>query len=356
MEPRTTKPGDRLVHCALIARWVVRFLFTGLAVALALGGLPAWAERTVVVIFWIFVSLALIGSVTEIVKLTDAYAKRISRYIAPVTAGSLARQHQLSHRTRLERYIGWSLSAVAIFSLLAAGHPALAGMLAISVILAIIRRIHYRVLRGEINESWAYPAARAISALIRFAGPFLFRYVYFPAMICAAVLVAPVMPIALPLMWPNKARIGRRLREFFEKPDGLIYFVYSELHQREHFLGPNGVLFPYRKMVVSRDWHRDIAPKKEALGRERFRHDPEGQLLNLCNFSRIAEHQPSVAVVDAHRVTYVESLCRQYYTREHDGGAELEASEEYLRTKLAEAFGPPPLQPEPPAEQAIGTT
>ena len=56
------------------------------------------------------------------------------------------------------------------------------------------------------------------------------------------------------------------LREAFDRPDGFIYFLWSESLQRVPYLEQGGLLEPYAEHVVERNWRRDIMEGVDGAG------------------------------------------------------------------------------------------
>ena len=142
----------------------------------------------------------------------------------------------------------------------------------------------------------------------------------------------------------ERARIRRaaaayRLREAFGKPDGFLYFLYAEPHQRARFLGPTGLLAGRGDRVVARDWRADILGARTASGARRFRQAPEGALLHVNGTSNMQKDLPFLAIVPPRGRVQVFRLAYAYRARRRDQGAALAGAEMEARAAIAVALG-----------------
>ena len=135
-------------------------------------------------------------------------------------------------------------------------------------------------------------------------------------------------------------RDSRTLPREFGMPDGVIYFVYAEPHQREHFLGRDGVLYEARNRVVARDWRTDIKSDKHMAGWEQFCKTPEGRMLEQRNITNMGKHLPMVAVARPWRRLNVYRFCEPYRRRNREDTA-LSKMEKHLWRKIHWALPKP---------------
>ena len=160
------------------------------------------------------------------------------------------------------------------------------------------------------------------------------------------VLSIPIIVVASPLMlillvgalFQNPAifkRLTWRAHDFRKaqsKPEGMIYFVYAEPHQRAHFLEKPGVLAPFQKWLVMRDWRTDLAPRRK--GSE---DTPELQLLRHYKISNLSKDLPFIAIINRNERVITFRCNEAYRARERDATA-LAALEERIRSAAARAF------------------
>jgi len=185
----------------------------------------------------------------------------------------------------------------------------------------------YGTLNGDQDDEILNPSIlTGVTGLLLLFGPFL-------------VLVSPVyLPILAYEFW-CKIRTAKDLRGKFGKPDGLIYFLYSEPHQYEHFLGEGGVLAAYGEQVVARNWRTCIRPAREGPGWEDFEESAEGRLLKHFEISRLRHHLPFVAVVPPSPWLKGFQMSKVYRARRRDNGRALRKLEEQIKKAVSKAFG-----------------
>ena len=152
------------------------------------------------------------------------------------------------------------------------------------------------------------------------------------------ILVSPVVVVAAPFIfaWDRRAarRDSRGLRVAFDRPGGLVYFLYSEPHQYECFLGKGGVLHEVRGRVVARDWRADVRACIDESGWEAFKETAEGRMLSRLQLTNMREHLPAVIVARPRKWIKVFRFSEQYRKRRRDGGKSLENEERCLRRAI----------------------
>ena len=134
----------------------------------------------------------------------------------------------------------------------------------------------------------------------------------------------------------RKRRLARRLRLTFDRPGGAVYFVYSEQHQFDRFLGPGGVLQAAIGGVVARNWRNDIQPGWSTRSKTPLA-EPERALLRRYQVSNMREHLPFAVVIAADDSLHAFHLSKPYRMRLRDGGAALGEAESRLRLFIATA-------------------
>ena len=229
-----------------------------------------------------------------------------------------------------ERWIRRLLMAAVLFFLVDAGQLVLAALLLFSVLARITLRFHHRIINHD--NTLPYWLWLDLGVYLLVGGILLF------------ITLLVVNPFILAMDVRNRRRTKRgagRLCELFERSHGLVYFAYSEPHQRECFLGENGVLAPYREHVIERDWRRDIAPKRKGAGPEHTFEEPECWLLGYCKITNMHDDLPFVAVVEVCSLGGWFVASEAYRARRRDGAVAFGKLEESIRTELAGVFGPP---------------
>jgi len=149
--------------------------------------------------------------------------------------------------------------------------------------------------------------------------------------------------------WEREARLERahvhraaasyRLRELFGKPDGFVYFMCSEPHQREHFLGPGGLLANLGDNVVARDYRIHVLKARTSRNWKAFNRSPEGALLYVNSIGNMRRDLPFIAVVPPRGLVQVFRLSEPYRARMRDGGAALARAEMEVRVAIATQLG-----------------
>lgn len=171
-----------------------------------------------------------------------------------------------------------------------------------------------------------FPVSIAVLGMCLALGPFL-------------VLASPILLPWLAWEFWSSTRMAGDLRRKFDKPGGLIYFLYSEPHQYEHFLGESGVLGAYRDKVVARNWRTCIRPAREGQGWEEFGESAEGRLLERFEISRLRHHLPFVVVIPPSPWLKGFQMSKAYRARRRDNGRALRELEERINKAANKALG-----------------
>ena len=292
----------------------------GAALVLDLGIEPDWSGQIAEVLLWSFaiLSMGVVGG--ALIAFMSEHGERLSKRV----------DDKWRSVNWAERLIRRLLMAVLLFLLVDAGQLALAALILFSMLTKITLRFHHRII--DHDDQLPYWLWFDLCVYLLVGGLLLF------------VTLLVVNPIIFAFELRNRRRTKRgagRLCELFERPHGLVYFAYSEPHQRECFLGENGVLAPYREHVIERDWRRDIALKRKGADREHTLEEPECWLLGYCKITNMGDDLPFVAVVEACSLGDWFVASEAYRARRRDGAVALGKLEESIGTALAEAFGPP---------------
>ena len=327
-------------------------LITGVACALALGSMPWRAEELAVIALWTIVVFHIVTLSYLAANMTSAVTNFLRTYhLQAPTAEEWAREFEWPTAGPVAEGIRRTFSLGVVVLLIVSGTLLLAGAFSLAVILEIAVRERHKLLRAEPGDSAPHPASMAVSLVSRFVAPF-------PFVSLTLVLSLPNIvndgPEELFDLWRDRSKV-RRLCEAFARPAGFIYFAYADSTQREHFAGENGVLAPYRDLVVERDWLRDVVPRHEKMGQTRFFAEPEGWLLAKCEVLNMEWGLPFIAVVKSRRLYDWIVFNDPYRMREGDGSAELAGLELRLASSLNAALGPPTGDDDsPPAGAGIG--
>ena len=191
--------------------------------------------------------------------------------------------------------------------------------------------VFYHLVWGVVRLGWFLFKVpfRLVAAVWRkcvrlYSASKIFRYV---AVGIGVILILPILPFYLLWELYCGVRDSRALRAEFDRPEGLVYFVYSEPHQFEHFMGQAGVLDPARLVVVARDWRLDLGRKKQRPG---WAKSAEGKMLNHLVVRSLRTDLPLVVVARPWRPAQVHQLSAPYRARLRDAGAALTEAEARL--------------------------
>lgn len=291
-------------------------LATALALVLAFDAWPMAAEETITAILWngVLVLLTLSGlSFLFLVFAEDG--------------GNVVQGKQpLGWPRAIGFYALVLLRLVLLSAICWAGQWLLAGLY-LALICVVSATRWYGTIAGHQDDEVLNPSIlTALTGLCLLFGPFL-------------LLVSPVLlPILAYEHWCN-IRTAKDLRRKFNKPGGFIYFLYSEPHQYEHFLGEGGVLAAYRDQVVARDWRTRIRPEREGPAWQEFRKSAEGRLLKRFEISRLRHHLPFVAVIPPSPWVKDFQMSEAYRARQRDKGAALRKLENQIELAAGKVFG-----------------
>lgn len=151
------------------------------------------------------------------------------------------------------------------------------------------------------------------------------------------ILVSPIVAVAAPFIFAFDRRGRRRdslgIRAAFDRPEGLVYFLYSEPHQYEHFLGKSDVLCGVDDRVVARDWRADVRSRIDELGWEEFKKTAEGRMLSRLGLTSMKD-LPAVVVARRGKPVKLFRFSEFYRQRRRDGGERLANEERRLRRAL----------------------
>jgi len=339
------------------------------ALWLALGAPPGWAEEMILTYFWILVvgviaagTIAAYGWTVGRTGLQKHYDSRRRsgewsdrpppRLTPPVTP-----EPPRSTGQQLTMWL-WRARWIAIaWALWAASQPLLAGLYLLASLIMLAARTRARCEKhGD-------------SARIDVLARVVYVIVWWPLVaVATSVVTAFVVPfiivdniwrwlsggrdkskLELQTSWEREARLERahvhraaasyRLREVFGKPDGFVYFMSSEPHQRQHFLGPGGLLANLGDSVVARDYRTHVLTARTTRNWKAFNRSPEGALLHVNGISNMRRDLPFIAVVPPRGLVQVFRLSEPYRARMREGGAALAQAETEVRVAIATQLG-----------------
>lgn len=372
-QPDRNAPAATVDYTPLISgSGIFGICVTAGALWLATGTPPGWAASVILTYFWIVVvgmifvsSVLAYGWTVGRSWLHKHYKKSRRRSGArsdlppPPLAPPVTPEPPRTAGQQLTMWLWRASWLVVTWALWTAGQPLLAGLYLLASMLKLTIRVRARRMRhGD-------------TARIDFLARAVHFVVWWPLV---AVAVSAVTAILIPFVlfgeiwdrifgasgakphpqtnWEREQRLERarvrraaasyRLREAFGKPGGFVYFLYSEPHQRAHFLDAGGLLAGTGGRVVARDWRKDITPARKAVGWTRFQKTPEGALLHVNGIGSMQNDLPMIAVVPARGCVQVFRLGDAYRTRRRDKGAALARAVMDARTAIAVVLGPGP--------------
>lgn len=258
-------------------------------------------------------------------------------------------------RQRIVKWF-WRTAALAVtWGLWTAGYSLLAGLYFLGALSLLSAGVHEERLKQGDNAGTA-PFSRAIHAILHWplviVGAILFFAIILPLSAVDAIYYRITgKPRPQPVADSERdervrqARIRRgaasyRLRAAFHRPTGFVYFMSSEPHQRDHFLGPGGLLSDLGDRVVDRDYRRHVLETRNSYNWQAFEQAPEGALLHVNGISNMRRDLPFVAIVPPYGKVQVFRPSEPYRARKRDGGAALAEAETEIGAAIEEALGP----------------
>ncbi len=330
------------------------------ALWLALGAPPIWAESMIVTTFWIYALIMIVGACLQAAAFTfgpGVQKRALQSDLRQDMSGSWPEspttpEPARTWRRQLTMWLWRAGLIVVAWALWTAGYPLLAGLCILGPLL---------LLSADVRER---RQKHSDSARIDFLSRAVHFIVWWPLVaagtVCAAAILAPLgilgaiyerivgtlrhpLPESEREARAHEARIRRaaasyRLREAFGKPEGFVYFMCSEPHQREHFLGDGGLLAALGDRVVARDYRRHVMETRTTYNWQAFELAPEGALLRLNGVSNMRRDLPFIAVVPPRGRVQIFRLSKPYRARTRDRGAALEQAEAELRVAIDAAF------------------
>ena len=261
---------------------------------------------------------------------------------------------------RLRRILKFLWRALPLV-LLAGGHYGLAALVAFLLVLGIARHVEDRRILGEIDEvdpagraihgavfaigERAAPATRAVGRLLGWkvgrvpVFGILLSILLLPLILVVAVVSIPFWVYGVVRSGADATRRERDLVRATHAGGTLAWFAYAEAHQREHFLGPGGVLHEVADRVIVRDWRRGLQARAHGV-EAGDADDLDGVVLKHLNLTNMREDLPVLVFFEAHGRMAVYRLNRAYRRRLRDGGDLLAQLEEGMRLQLERAALP----------------
>jgi hypothetical protein len=339
------------------------------ALWLALGTPPGWAESMILTYFWIVAIGAIVvgggAAYGWIVGRTwmrkhHEETRQRSGARSEIPPPRLTPQTTPEPPRSLAQHFAmwlWRASWILVtWALWIAGQPLLAGLYLLASLFKLVIRVRARRERhGDTARIdvigrmiyfivWWPLVAVATSVVTAIVVPFI----VFGAIWDRIFGIAPTTP--KPQMdWEREARLERvpirraaasyRLREAFGKPGGFVYFLYSEPHQRRHFLEPGGLLADLGDRVVARDYRRHVLEARTTSNWKALQQSPEGALLRVNGISNMRRDLPFIAIVPPRGLLQVFRLSEPYRARQRDSGAALIKAEMDVRAAIAVTLG-----------------
>jgi len=301
---RARRAGYVTLHLAVaVAAWV-----------LLVDPSPAY-ERAVLPFFW---ALAVFVFATSVIALFSVFIsghqERNPWLKGPPGAGPL-------HAGHFVHLALWT-------ALIAGGQLLLVSAFVLSLLMGVALHVEAIYCRRDQQGRWIDPLSRSVHRLMR-------GLIY-------AVYVCVGTPLALIAHGVERLEMrwtARLLRKSLGNDGEFIYFLYSEAHQRDHFLGEDGLLDGVPVPVVARTWRDDVTPAREAMGWVKFHATAEGRLLHACKITRLRENLPFIAIVPPKGRVQIFKISQPYRARRRDKGAALAEAEAEIRAAIEAAFG-----------------
>jgi hypothetical protein len=315
----------------------------------------------IVTAFWLYTTVMWVGAIAQSAALQMhghkyAFQRGRGREEAKNSGGdvSVVRESARNWRRKVVKWL-WRAAVFAVtWGLWTAGYSWLAGLYFLGALFLLSADVREKRLE-EGNTAKIDFFARAVHAIF-----------HWPLVVLGVILIIAItLPLSAidaiyyritgkPRPQPvadserderlRQARIRRaaasyRLREAFDRPAGFIYFMCSEPHQRDHFLGPGGLLADLGDHVVARDYRKHVLETRNSYNWQAFEQAPEGALLHVNGISNMRRDLPFAAVVPTYGPVHVFRLSEPYRARKRDGGAALAEAEAEIRKAMAAALG-----------------
>ena len=333
---------------------------------LAFGAPAAWVESMIVTAFWIMSLVMISGAgLAAVAFMLNPEMRKRKQALALRSGGQQDALYSPPERaitpepvrTPGRTVVMWlwrAGSLVVVWGLWSAGYPLLAGLYLIGQLMLLSMGVRERRQKhGDTARIGLFD--RAVDLIIRlpllFIGMVLFvaggLIFGIPAMIYDRIFgTHPLQPAPETEREARirQARIRRaaasyRLREEFGKPDGFVYFMCSEPHQRKHFLGPDGLLTDLGDRVVARGYRQHVLEARNSYNWMAFEQAPEGALLHVNGIGNMRRDLPFIALVPPCGKVQVFRLSEPYRARKRDGGAALAEAETEIRAVIMEVLG-----------------
>ena len=140
------------------------------------------------------------------------------------------------------------------------------------------------------------------------------------------------------LLGIGAAREAAELRQAFGRPDGFIYFLWSESPQRVPYLEQGGLLEPYAEHVVERSWRRDIMDGAGGAGGSAVKRAAERRL--LARHDVLRKGTPFLVIVPPKGCPRAVRLAGRGNRRWWTGDPNAQTIEFSVLSAVTKAFGP----------------
>lgn len=339
---------------------IVQILIVSSALWLALGTSLFWLENMLVTAFWLYAMVMVVGAMAQSAALQMHGHKYVFK-------GSQGREEARdlgvsdsvtpdSARSWRQRFVKWLRRAAVLivtWGLWTAGYSLPAFLYFLGALFLLSADAHERRLKqGDSARIDIF--AHAVHAVIHWplviVGAILFFAITLPLSVLGAIydrITGAPPPPASDSERDERVRQARirraaasyRLRAALDRPVGFVYFMSSEPHQRDHFLGPGSLLADLGNRVVVRDYRKHVLETRTSYNWQAFEQAPEGALLHVNGISNMRRDLPFVAVVPPYGTVRVFRLCEPYRARKRDGGAALSEAESEICAAIAETLG-----------------
>lgn len=310
---------------------IIRYEAAGIAVGIvaitgplwiALGTPPGWAGRLIVVAWWLVLLTGLLTSSMALWSSVDnplpyRLASRIFRIGDPS-----------AERGGIPEIAGSRLlTTYCLFVPLVLAAAGMAGPGGLAVLLLL-------VIRAESAQRELIEAADAARPprLGRIA-----RANHFVVINAVQLVFSPVRHSSR-LLGIGAAKEAAELRAAFGRPQGFIYFLWSEPLQRVPYLEQGSLLEAYADYIVERSWRRDIMGGVEGSARKTAARAAERRL--LARHEILRKGTPFLVVVPPRGCPRAFRLAGGGMARWGKGDSGAQAIEFGVLSAITEAFGP----------------
>lgn len=298
---------------------------TGMAAGLlwiGFGAPPGWAASLIVAAWWlVLLTLLLTASIALWTSVDNPLPYRLSARIFRLGNSSAERGGipEISVNLLLSGYCLFVIIALA-----AAGMYVPAGLAILSLLLFRAESAQRKLI--EAADAGRPPRLGWLS-----------RANHFVVTNAVQLVFSPVQYVSK-LLGIGTAKEAAELRKAFGRPDGFIYFLWSEPLQRVPYLEQGGLLEPYAGHVVERNWRRDIMEAVDGAGGKAAARTAERRLLARHDILR--KGTPFLVVVPPKGSPRAVRLAGRGFPRWWNGDPGTQTIEFSVLSAVTKAFGP----------------